>query len=1061
MKNRFLALVAKDLYHKKGHHLNRLAMVFPGKRARLFFNNELYETAGKPVWTPQYLSIKEVFALCKPRNAAGKVWTIGDPIYLNGLLYQEYMKIFKESEESFDAFYGWGKIILHDFDNIDKNLADAQGLFRLISETEALKDDFSHLNEEQVELLKSFFRQLNAEDDNKSEVKKNFVHLWNKMFALYSAFKQRLEQEAIVYEGMFLREIVEHWEQYKQASFPAEQYVFVGFNALNRCEEKFFLLLKEEGKALFYWDYDLYYTPTEDDHLPEDFQAEAGRFMRRNLKLFPNELKEHVFDDFTREKKSIEIVASPSENAQTHYAASHWLKQYHGSDTAIVLCNESLLLPMLHCLPQSIGDVNITMGYPLTQTPVYNLLLQIVLLHCDGCQRKTDEAGNCMACSYRSKFSLPILQNHYIGRICPKAKELAKQLQESRLFVQDEDFFRGDELMDCIFRGVNDVPQLGRLLLDVIRLLANAASELNTASATNAEPAAESLLASESLFANESQNMVDSLMPLYQESLFLCHQALTQLQDMLRQGLFQINFTTYRRLLTQVLNLSIPFSGEPLSGTQLMGLLETRNLDFENLLFLSANEGKLPQSAQDNSFIPYHIRLAYGLSMPQHQDAISAYYFMRMLQRAKHITLCYCNSTQGNKKGEMSRFLRQLLMESGMDIKTSGIGGQMKSSHTLPQISREGVVMPEHLSPSALKTFISCETKFYYERIAKLKAVEEVSEEMDALAVGNIFHHSMQYLYTELMLKKKGKSAERSEVLRIMADKAKKAHSVCLDVEVAKADVEAMMKNVSHLREVLELHTQMLYYNALDEYGKPLRKPMEKSDFNGNVLITLSSLLTFVKRTLACDAEYAPFRILDMEMPIASKGKIPVDETHAFDTNGIIDRLDYKDGVLRILDYKTGSKPSSYSITWERMFSEKASSFQQNALQTCLYAILMQDADTDLPPNIAALAHREDVGLRTALFYPQAALDKTYSPELQYSNPDKSKTAEFRRLHTEFRAALNRFLQTHYFQSDPEQSNREQSAPEQSAPEQSAKFFKRCDNDKTCNYCDFRHLCGR
>lgn len=1005
MKNSFLSLVANDLYHKKGHHLHQITMVFPNKRARLFFNNELYQVAGKPVWTPQYLGINEMFALCKVKNTAGKVWTIGDPIYLNGILFQEYLKLFKESQESFDEFYGWGKILLHDFDNIDKNLADARQVFRLVSETEALKDNFEHLSKEQIEILQTFFKQFKTEEEEKSPLKKNFVHLWNKMYQLYSNFKQRLATEAVVYEGMLLREIIENWPNYNKESFPAEQYVFVGFNALNRCEEKFFLQLKEEGKALFYWDYDLYYMAKEET-MPEAFMPEAGRFMRRNLQLFPNELQGHAYDDFRQIGKKIHIVASPSESAQTHYAASHWFKEHGGPQSAVILCNEALLLPMLHCLPENLGEFNITMGYPMTQTPVFSLIQQILALHCDGRQGDT----------FRSKYSLPLLQNSYITRISPKAKELATTLTQYHLFRQPAAFFQQDELLTCLFEPVETVADLGALLLQSIRFLAKAEKAHGNENET------------------ETLDACDKLMPLYQESLFLCHQALTQLQDMIHEGIIEVSFGMYRRLLSQVMNMSIPFSGEPLGGIQLMGLLETRNLDFENLLFLSTNEGHLPQSAQDNSFIPYHIRLAYGLTMPQHQDAISAYYFMRMLQRAKNITLCYCNATIGNKKGEMSRFVRQLLMESGMDIRESAIGGRMKIQTETKPIPRQGINMPERLSPSALKTYISCQTKFYYERIAKLKAIEEVSEEMDALISGNIFHQTMQFLYTELMLQKKGQAYGQEEVLRLIADQKES-----FEIEVEKEDVEAMLKNKSHLREVLELFTQMLYYQSIDKYGKSKHPSAEKVEHTGSILLHLSILQNYVERTLACDAAYCPFRMLAMEMPLGSASPLQVDEHHRFETMGIIDRIDYKDGVLRIFDYKTGSKPSSYTLSWDKMFSEKASSFQLNALQTYLYAMLLLTPGTVLPQALSDLLCDEKTALHTALFYTQAAFTSTYSPDFAYSI---DKQLNFRSLQNDFQTALMAFLDQHYF-NNPEE------------------FFKRCDNKSICENCNYRNLCGR
>ncbi len=1023
MDKSFLAKVAASIYEQQGHHLNQVVMVFPNKRARLFFNQALYEVAGRPVWTPQYLGIADLWAQCRVSNAQGQPWTLGDPIYLNGLLFEEYSRIFSESKGSFDDFYAWGKVLLRDFDNIDRNLADAKALFRLVGETLSLQDNFEHLSEEQKQLIQSFFGNFKPKDEEEvSQLKKNFIQLWNRMYALYQAFKLRLDKEALVYSSMLTREIVENWERYSQNVFNAKLYAFVGFNALNPCEEKLFGKFKEEGKALFFWDYDHYYLDNELD--------EAGYFMRRNLQRFPNALQDD-FNALRQRGKSIEIIASAGENAQVHYAAGDWLQRHSDSHSAVVLCNEALLLPMLHALPEDIKEFNITMGYPMTQSPVYHLLQEIVQLHSEG--RRSCRCDG--PASYRSQYVLPLLQNSIVGRASSPAGELAALLQDSHGFSCSADELTGqnDELLRCLFKPVETPAELGDKLLEAIRLLADAEQE-------QARRACAAAAADAAAAARPAQEAGRLLAPLYQESLFLCHQAIEQLQQMLTSGLIQLNFATYRRLLAQVLNLSIPFSGEPLGGVQLMGLLETRNLDFDHLLILSANEGNLPRDSQESSFIPYHLRQAFGLTLPQHQEAISAYYFMRMLQRAQDITICYSNVTKGDRHTEKSRFLLQLQMESGLDIKSSFISGKNGDNRHLPPLPRKGVSLPQVLSPSSLKNYISCEAKFYYANILKLKPIEEPDEDMDAAVTGTIFHSSMQYLYTETALRKANRPHATGDVLKAMADKT----GDILPIIVEKEDIKAIQGD-GHLREVLELFTQMHYFKSIDPYGQALRSPEKRENFGGNLLLKLNIQEENLKRTLHCDASQAPFELLAMELKVGSDTALQIDAQTSFGTHGIIDRIDYKEGRLRIVDYKTGRRDPK-TLIWDKVFSTRASSYELNAMQVHLYAMLLQkhaagpqpDPDTTLPQCLNEKLQQADTALQTVLFYPLAGdYAKTDSHLLKFEGK-----SDFRAYQEDFRAALQDFLYYRYFHSDHDN-------------------FERCDNTKTCEYCDFRHLCRR
>ena len=375
----FLQLVAQDLYQKIGNDLSRVAIVFPNKRASLFFNEYLAMQSDRPIWSPAYVSISELFRQLSP-------WKSGDPIRLVCELY----KVFREetrSEETLDDFYFWGELLISDFDDVDKNLVDADRLFSNLQDLKNIMDDYDFLDSEQEEAIRQFFQNFSIE--RRTQLKEKFISLWDKLGDIYHHYRRNLEELGIAYEGMMYRYVMEELQSDK---LKYEHYVFVGFNVLNKVETKFFERLREAGKALFYWDYDVFYTRLPRENTPP-YTHEAGEFILRNLKLFPNELPEAVFDTL-RKPKNVRFISAPTENAQARYLPE-WIRSVTKRDlpetpvkekeNAVVLCNEALLLPVLHSIPPEVKNVNITMGFPLAQTPVSQRYRTLSIRSCTVC----------------------------------------------------------------------------------------------------------------------------------------------------------------------------------------------------------------------------------------------------------------------------------------------------------------------------------------------------------------------------------------------------------------------------------------------------------------------------------------------------------------------------------------------------------------------------------------------------------------------------------------------------------------------------------------------------
>ena len=956
----FLKLVAADLYKHTEGNLAHTAVVFPNKRAGLFFNEYLAQESESPIWSPAYVSISELFRSLSP-------WEVGDPVKLVCELY----KIFRretQSTETLDDFYFWGEMLISDFDDADKNKVDTDKLFSNLQDLRNIMDDYTFIDDEQEEAIRQFFQNFSIE--RRTALKERFISLWDVLGNIYKGFRESLASQNIAYEGMMYRHVIEHLDVDK---LPYEKYVFVGFNVLNKVEHTLFTQLKDAGKAVFYWDYDEFY-------MKENRQAvthEAGEFIRRNLRDFPSPLSGELFKNLSKPKE-VHYIASSTENAQARYLPQ-WIRNNLTTpekETAVVLCNEALLQPVLHSLPAEVKHVNITMGFPLSQTPVYSFLIALLELHTHGFNFKSGR--------YTFQSVVTLLKHPYTRQLTGQAELLEKELTRNNRFYPLPGELGKDEFLTRLF-----TPLSGNLNL-CIRL-------------------SETLQQVASIYqANTSGTEdTDAFNQLYRESLFKAYTTINRFRTLIEEDELTVQSETFRRLLVKVLSATnIPFHGEPAIGMQVMGVLETRNLDFRHLVLLSVNEGQLPKSGGDSSFIPYNLRKAFGMTTIEHKIAVYAYYFYRLLQRAERITLIYNTSSDGLNRGEWSRFMLQFLIEWPHPITRQFLEAGQSPQGTSPiTVEKTPDVMRRmqslfdvranpkaKFSPSALNYYLDCPLKFYYRYVAGLSAPDEVSAEIDSATFGSIFHYAAEHIYKDLT-----------------------THGKVINKEA----LETLLRNEVKLQDYVDTAFKKLFFNVPQN---------EKPEYNGVQLINSAVIARYLKQLLQNDLRYAPFTFIASEMEVDEPIDIQTPKgVIKSRIGGIIDRMDSKDGTLRIVDYKTGGDADTPPHVESLFIPDKKRS--NYVFQTFLYAAIM-------------CRKQPTMKIAPALLYIHRAATETYSPVIQMGEPRKPKEAveDFSKYEKEYRERLQGLLEEIF---NPEKS------------------FTQTEIIEKCTYCDFKALCKR
>lgn len=954
----FLKQVAHDLYNKTEGNFTKVAIVFPNKRASLFFNEYLAQESDRPIWSPTYVSISELFRQSSDLS-------IADPIKLVCDLYKVFQKA-TGSKETLDDFYFWGEMLIADFDDADKNMADTHALFSNLKDLNELMDNYDFLEEGQKEALSQFFHNFSI--NQVTELKQRFISMWNVLGDIYTEYKALLESQSIAYEGMLYRQVI---EQLDVEALPYNKYIFVGFNVLNKVEHTLFKKLNEAGKAMFYWDYDTFYlnkTPHE-----------AGEFIRRNLRDFPSELPASFFDNLNQSKE-VTFIESPTENGQVRYLPQ-WIRENLTSqekETAVVLCNEALLQPVLHALPDNVNHINITMGFPLSQTPAYSFVNALMELHTSGYNPNNGR--------YLFAEVISVLKHPYTRQLSPEAEKLEQTLTRDNRFYPLPSELKQDNVLELLF-----TPR--RNNLDLCSMLSEALKEVAV------------------IYQQQAASHSDAFDQLYRESLFKTYTLVNRFHTLIESKELNVQAGTFQRLLTRVMSSSsIPFHGEPAIGMQVMGVLETRNLDFRHLIMLSVNEGQLPKAGGDSSFIPYNLRKAFGMTTIDHKIAVYAYYFYRLMQRAEKVTLVYNTATDGINRGELSRFMLQFLIEWGYPVLRKQLEAAQSPQDSTPIIIEKTPDVMERMksvfdirnnpkaliSPSALNCYLDCPLKFYYKYVALLSAPDEVTADIDSAKFGSIFHYAAEHIYKDLT-----------------------AHGKL----ISKENLETLLKDEVRLQTYVDNGFKELFFNL---------PPNEQPEYNGIQLINSAVIVKYIQQLLRNDLRYAPFTFVGSEQRIFENIEIytPTGDIQSR-IGGIIDRIDSKGESLRIVDYKTGGDADTPANVQSLFIPDKKRS--NYVFQTFLYASIV----------CKKLREKNDSRLvAAALLYIHRAASENYSPVIQMGEPRKPKEPvdNFAQYEGDFRENLKTLLEDIF---NPDIS------------------FTQTEIEDKCAYCDFRALCKK
>ena len=961
----FLYQVATLFYQQYGAEIHRLAFVFPNRRAGLFFQKYLSEISEKPLFSPSILTINDLFMQLSGKHPA-------DKIQMLFRLYELY-KQRSGSSESFDEFIYWGEMLLNDFDDIDKYMVDARMLFRNVSDLKSLDDDFNYLSPEQVQAIRSFWSSFYPKGDSPNQ--QHFLELWEILYDLYAGLRTSLAKDGCGYDGMIFREVVEQLEKEPMSDFPFDQVVFVGLNALSVSEERLLLALQKKGVADFYWDYVGPWVTDPDN--------KASFFLGRNLRLFPSRMQLPATGPVQAEIRVMGVPSAIGQAKQVYpilqaLADEQQLTDESALRTAIVLPDEHLLVPVLNAIPEAIQHINVTMGYPLAGTPVAALMEYILTL-----QKNIRYIDRVPVFYFRDV--LPILNHQYVMAAAPEeVSQLVKDMTAgNRIYVHAADLNR-HELLSILFTPVQNTEELSDYLIHVLEAL-NACLRNNRPNPDDEE-----------MISNSTQTTAD----IEQEFIFHYFATVNRMKEVMREAKIEMRLDTYFRLLKRMTDLiTIPFEGEPLSGLQLMGVLETRALDFDRLIILSMNEGIFPLKKAANSFIPYNLRRGFGLPTYEHQDSVWAYHFYRLIRRAKQVTLLYDTRTTGLQTGEVSRFVHQLRYHYQYPLIDELVVYDVASS-AVPPISVQKTAEvekllsdflfggPRALSASAINTYLDCPLKFYFSVLEQIQEEDEITETVERDVFGSILHKVMEDLYAPF----KGKLVT-ADLLKLL-----RKDQPLLTGTIARAFAELFFKS-------------------------PVVRPLEGENF-----LTGEMIRKYAEKILEQDARFTPFHYIESEKKV--RATITLSDRRIVQLKGFIDRVDSLDRVLRIVDYKTGSGKLEFESV-EGLFDKEAKDRPKAVMQVFLYAWMYQQ-----------LPEYTGMPIQPAIYYLRTLFQRSFDPvvEQKKGRGKADKVNSFQDFASDFEDKLRQCLDEIFDLDIP---------------------FTQTETGKACAYCSFRGLCGK
>ena len=952
----FLKQVA-DHYYNIGE-ADKCCFIFPNRRSLVFFTRHLCQAVkdsdvlSLPIVAPEMLTINDFFHKVGGMHSVERVRLLIE-------LYDCYREC-NPKAESLDEFIFWGDVILSDFNDVDKYLVDPKQLFANISDLKKIQDTYTYLTDTQrkaIEAFVSHFSDLSGRltvnlDSDEPDVKGKFLMIWNILHDLYELFNKRLMDRGMAYEGMVYRQLAQRLKNesvedvFNDVWQGDVKFVFVGLNALNECEKMLLRKLRDAGRAEFCWDYS--------GKIISDPKNRSSFFMAENVLEFPQAA---VWDREGLNVPEINVVSVPSSTGQAKRLPD--VLNGIGSRTvagltecAIVLPDETLLSSVLNSIPDEVEDINVTMGLPMTGSILYSMMSDIAAIQLHTVNRK----GKWY---FYHKQVWDLFANDLFRKASDeKTLEIISKVKSDAAYYISQDVLSGTPLLDAVFRPVIADQKL------------QSASQIKDF----AEYQKQVLTA---VVSSVTEDVGMNLELEYAKEYYKCVNVLKEID-------LEVLPVTYVRLLNQLLSaVSVPFRGEPLKGLQIMGPLETRALDFRNLVILSANEGVFPRRNVSSSFVPPELRKGFGLPTYEYQDAVWAYYFYRMISRAEKVWMFTDTRTEGLKSGEESRYIKQLEYHFNIPLnryvvrfdkmKTAKVEDIVKTLDDVRKI-KETV-----LSATTVQNYLACPAKFYYGTVKELKAEEEVAESLDYGMFGTVYHETMRSLYAS-------------------------------DRMTAK-DIQSWLGREDEIKsKIKEL--------IIDE--------LNLMEVSGRNLVVTDVILKYVMKTLQRDLELLEkegvdfFEILGREVKVSGEFK-------GQKFKGFIDRLDsFHPGQVRVVDYKTGkvldddekiNDDNALAIA-EDIFAEDIKERPKIALQFFIYDMLVQNHP---------LARGKQL---FNCVYSTARLFK--EPPLNVPRNEMFFNAVSER--------LENTLKEMYSLEVP---------------------FRRTNDEKVCEYCDFKMICGR
>jgi len=849
----FLEKTAQHLIATYGAEISNICVVLPNKRAGLFLKKYVSQLIDQPIWMPPIIGAEDLVEELSDKEIIDNLEQLFE-------LYRVYLELTK-TPENFEEFSKWGQMLLHDFNEIDRYLIPSEKLYKYINEARAI--EVWNLGEGEV-----------------TDFQAKYLAFWEQMGQLYAKFKQHLSNNNKAYQGAAFRLVVEQIQEnplnFIQQTIPWKKIVFAGFNALTAAEETLIAELIKEGKAEILWDADEYYL--------EDEYQESGMFLRRFKSKSIFEPFNWISNKFKTENKNINILGVPQNIGQAKYLTNIFKELQSDNnyeDTAIVLADENLLVPVLQSIPEEIQNINVTMGYPLKNTPLNNFfeIFFTTLLNAERFGKKDQ-------LTYHYNDLLKLTQLSFCQLIfgVENCSIIKKQIvSRNWVFINNEKLEFINQQIRVPFKNSYSIDDLLNTCLAFIELGKQ----------------------------HYISNQIESKNQLELEYLFLFSKLFNQLKKLTKEYPFIKSIKSFYSIYKQLQNsFAIELYGEPLKGLQVMGMLETRNVDFKNVILLSTNEGVLPSGKTFNSFVPFDIKKEYKLPTHIEKDAIYAYHFYRLVQNAENMFIIYNTESSNFNTGEQSRFITQVENELS-DFKNINI---TKKIITYPTIQKKDEpvkvektpiifekirqLFEQGISPTALNTYVNCPLDFYYKYVIGVREADDVEETIDHSSFGTYLHEILEILYQPFNHQKKN---------------------------ITVADIEQMLKKSSDV--------------ALKVFSKKMTERELKS---GKNLISFSVAQNYITTFLKNEMKFlkqAQHDVFINQLEEELKGELKLNDDVTIQLKGKADRIDSYGNTLRIIDYKTG-KVETKDLKIKSLDELRTNSKKSKALQILMYAYL-------------------------------------------------------------------------------------------------------------------------